>query len=73
MTIFALFALFYEIIFQVPKKYDKFQISMGPDLTFQISDNDDDMQVRICCTTYLWFHADFNHCTIFCFFPSAGD
>ena len=40
--------MIHELMIQVPKKYDKFQISVGPDLTFQISDSEDDIQVRIC-------------------------
>ena len=40
--------MIYELMIQVPKKYDKFQISVGPDLTFQISESDDDIQVQIC-------------------------
>ena len=53
------FCIFFdEISIQVPTKYDKFQISMGPDLTFQISDNDEDIQVRISCITYLWVYVD---------------
>ena len=38
--------------FQVPQKYDKFQISMGPDSIFKISDSDDDshddVQAKVC-------------------------